>query len=405
MEYVNPKLKEISELFMTAESLHTWYYDTNGLLLASNCPHTELLDAAFELCDCKHKMLLHFNTQNNPFMASLPFGLIWLASSGYTVDGEKRIYVLGPMLTSSASIKSIREELCTCVEKFPQQISLNSLSKVISDLPIVPSNILQRYAVMLQYIITGEQLSISDIVLNSNPAIASTPKWLETRDRQSTWMAETALFQMVREGNLNYHSALSAAQKISNGVPLSAKVPLRQTKNSAIVFISLCVRAAIEGGLTPEQAYSLGDMYIQNVEDCLDFSEIITCNHDMYQDFIKRVHKRRSNPNLSPQIQKCCDYIELHVDEKLRVKDLAECIGYTEYYFSKKFKRETGMSVNAYIKHVKIERAKLLLTTTDNDIQQISELLQFSSRGYFGEIFSEVTGSSPALYRQKNKRP
>ena len=41
---------------------------------------------------------------------------------------------------------------------------------------------------------------------------------------------------------------------------------LRQSKTSIIVFTSLVCRAAIEGGLSPEEAYSLGDSYIQTAE-------------------------------------------------------------------------------------------------------------------------------------------
>ncbi len=38
----------------------------------------------------------------------------------------------------------------------------------------------------------------------------------------------------------------------------------------------------------------------------------------MYDDFIRRVHKHRTNPNLSMQIQKCVDYIEMNLDKKDR---------------------------------------------------------------------------------------
>ena len=37
----------------------------------------------------------------------------------------------------------------------------------------------------------------------------------------------------------------------------------------------------------------------------------------MYDDFIRRVHKHRTNPNLSMQIQKCVDYIEMNLDKKI----------------------------------------------------------------------------------------
>lgn len=71
-------------------------------------------------------------------------------------------------------------------------------------------------------------------------------------------------------------------------------------------------------------------------------SELTAISHTMYEDFIKRVHKKRSNPQLSSLVQRCCDYIEMHVEEKLRIRDLAQKLGYTEYYLSKRFKKEVG---------------------------------------------------------------
>lgn len=73
---------------------------------------------------------------------------------------------------------------------------------------------------------------------------------------------------------MNYKLALNSSFGVSSGVPLQSSNPLRQSKTSVIVFTSLCARAAIEGGLSPEQAYSLGDSYIQSIESAKTISEI-----------------------------------------------------------------------------------------------------------------------------------
>ncbi len=90
-------------------------------------------------------------------------------------------------------------------------------------------------------------------------------------------------------------------------VPVQSSDVLRQSKTSIIVFTSLVCRAAIEGGLSPEEAYSLGDSYIQAAESAKSLDELNPLAMMMYDDFIRRVHKHRTNPNLSRQIQKCVD--------------------------------------------------------------------------------------------------
>ena len=160
-------------------------------------------------------------------------------------------------------------------------------------------------------------------------------------------------------------------------------------------------RAAMEGGLSPEEAYSLGDAYTQSAENAKSIDELTAIAAAMYDDFVRRVHKCRTNPKLSPQIQRCCDYIEMHLEEKIRAAGLASLVGYTEYYLTHKFKEEVGVSVNDYVKFAKVERAKVLLKSTGLSVQDISDQLGFGTRNYFSRVFQEVAGCTPVQYREE----
>ena len=153
-------------------------------------------------------------------------------------------------------------------------------------------------------------------------------------------------------------------------------------------------------GLSPEQAYSLGDAYIQSVESAASLSDLTAIGPAMYDDFVRRVHKCRTNPRLSAQIQKCCDYIEMNLDKKVQAADLAALAGYTEYYLTRKFKAEVGCSVADYAKFAKVERAKVLLAGGGQSVQDIASQLGFGSRNYFSSTFRLITGHSPAQYRE-----
>ena len=207
---------------------------------------------------------------------------------------------------------------------------------------------------------------------------------------------------MVRNGDLNYRNALNTSSLISEGVPVRGRDPLRQAKTSVIVFTSLVCRAAIEGGLSPEEAYALGDSYIQSAEDARTYDDVWLIPAQMYDDFIHRVHRVKQDPKLSAPIAQCRDYIQMHLDEKIRARDLSALVGYTEYYITHKFKEETGLSVSDYVKHAKIERAKILLQSTELSIQELSEHLCFGSRNYFSRVFSEVVGCSPIEFRENS---
>ena len=183
------------------------------------------------------------------------------------------------------------------------------------------------------------------------------------------------MLQMVRTGDMNYKQALSNSMSISAGVPVQSSDVLRQSKTSIIVFTSLVCRAAIEGGLSPEEAYSLGDSYIQAAESAKSLDE------------------------LSP-LAMMMDYIEMNLDKKIVAEDLAVLVGYTEYYLTHKFKEETGLSVTNYVKFAKVERAKVLLKSTPFSVREISEQLGFATRNYFSAVFQQVTGKTPMEFRE-----
>lgn len=122
----------------------------------------------------------------------------------------------------------------------------------------------------------------------------------------------------------------------------------------------------------------------------------------MLEDFVARVREAKEQESVSGLIQNACEYIKNHLTEPLSIKVLAHNTGYSEYYFSHKFKKEMGCSVNDYILQNRLEQAKLLLAGTNDSIQTISDNLSFSNRSYFYTCFTRHVGISPSEYRRKN---
>lgn len=61
------------------------------------------------------------------------------------------------------------------------------------------------------------------------------------------------------------------------------------------------------------------------------------------------------------------------------------------------------MRMTDYINQARIEEAKIELLTTRKPIQEISDEFQFGTRNYFGKIFREQTGMTPAAYRERGR--
>lgn len=398
---IEQNLALFEELLCCGNNIYLWCYDNEGSLLHSNCPDDLLFHLTFSFLGCKERALQIGKNGGQPQAVGTSFGLIWGIDFVYQGDSFQKMYVIGPVFSHNVSLRDMENGFQNYAG---QQISLALKHRLLSaynEIPIVQNILFTRYLLMLHYCLTGEKLSASDTAIQQSfsDAVPSDAK----RDRHRTWRAEHALLEMVRNGDLNYKSALNNSLLISNGVPVQSHDPLRQEKTSVIVFTSIVCRAAIEGGLSPEEAYSLGDSYIQSAENANTYDEISAIPMLMYDDFIRRVHKTKQNPKLSAPIAQCRDYIEMHLEEKIRAKDLAAFVGYTEYYLTHKFKEETGLSVSDYVKNAKIRRAKILLRGSDLSIQKISEQLCFSSRNYFSRVFSELVGCTPIEFKERAK--
>lgn len=388
----------LAELVQCGGQIFTWCYDQKGQLLRSNCPDEAFLSGAFELFGCKRQMMEYGAVHDTPITLGTALGILWAAAFEKEGGTLKRAWVIGPVFYQDVSMRGIEKGL-RYYSRLEASVSWTiHLQHILAQVPVVQNTILHRYTLMMHYCLTGEHLTISDIN-SETPLKVDDSSQLPAHDRHKVWMAEQGLLQMVRIGDMNYKQALSISMSLSTGVPIHSDDALRQSKISVIVFTSLVCRAAIEGGLSPEEAYALGDSYIQAAESAKTLDDLNPLSLMMYDDFIRRVHKCRTNPQLSRPVQQCVDYIEMHLDQKIRAADLAAVVGYTEYYLTHKFKAETGLCINNYIKFAKIERAKVLLKSTDQTVQEIAASLCFSTRNYFSRVFQEVTGKTPIEYR------
>ena len=390
------------------ERLYIWCYDASGREIADSCPEAlrEPLEQAFRALGGMDKALRQATSEEElcPRILGSPIGMQWAV----TFEAERKrdlIFVIGPVFYAEPREQSLRAALYAGSPGPEGTAWIRALCGNIAALPVMPYAVFARYVLMVHNTLTGQQLGLEALHSRAEAPAGIRDQPAGERNRIQVYQAEQALLSMVRDGDINYQGALLHSASLSPGVPVRGRDPLRQEKTSLIVFTTLVSRAAMEGGLSPEVAYSLGDSYIQTIEDCRDSGELAALAHAMYHDFIYRVHYVRANPNYSHAVQKCCDYIELSLDRRIRTADLAALVGYTEYYLTEKFKKETGKSVSTYIRDARIARARVILESTDLSVAEIAGRLAFNTPNYFIHCFRSVVGCTPAQYRKRGAAP
>lgn len=93
------------------------------------------------------------------------------------------------------------------------------------------------------------------------------------------------------------------------------------------------------------------------------------------------------------------DYASWHIQENLRISEIAAYFGYNEKYFTTFFKKYAGISPKQHLLQSKMEIAKSNLSETTQPISQIAYSLGFSDAHNFSNAFHKVTGLSPSEYR------
>ncbi|MDY5964086.1 MAG: response regulator [Peptostreptococcus porci] len=82
------------------------------------------------------------------------------------------------------------------------------------------------------------------------------------------------------------------------------------------------------------------------------------------------------------------------------LKDLANQMGFSTNYLSTFIKKHLGMSFQDYLTKNRIDRAKILLLTTDLKIYEIAEQVGYEDVNYFSSRFKQYVGMTPRQYQK-----
>ena len=114
------------------------------------------------------------------------------------------------------------------------------------------------------------------------------------------------------------------------------------------------------------------------------------------------LHRLRPS-DLAPKIAFIKDYIQQNYAQDITNKDLAELVGYHEYYLNRVFAKHMGTNLHNYLLKVRLNHACFLILNTDLNLNAIPELVGFRNYPHFSSYFKQTYGCSPAQYRKQLK--
>ena len=87
-------------------------------------------------------------------------------------------------------------------------------------------------------------------------------------------------------------------------------------------------------------------------------------------------------------------------DRPLSLSQLAELIGIDRAHLARTFKAKLGMSVGAYHRRIRLERASRLIASTDDALVRIAQCCGFADQAHFTRVFHAHMGTTPSRFRQ-----
>ncbi len=105
--------------------------------------------------------------------------------------------------------------------------------------------------------------------------------------------------------------------------------------------------------------------------------------------------------NVTHNIMTAKSYVDSHYAEQIIATEVARMVYMSYGYFSRCFHDIIGMSFSDYCTRVRIENAQNYLQNSNESIQQIAYRIGYRDEKYFSRIFKKSTGMTPSEYRKK----
>lgn len=102
-----------------------------------------------------------------------------------------------------------------------------------------------------------------------------------------------------------------------------------------------------------------------------------------------------------PKLRQVTEYIADNFANEIKLSELAQVAGMSDFHFAREFKKTTGFSPHQYLINFRIERAKTYLKQNELTLSEVSLRSGFSHQSHFTRLFRKITGTTPKLFRMQ----
>ncbi len=213
------------------------------------------------------------------------------------------------------------------------------------------------------------------------------------------YKSEISFLNKVRTGSYRDISFIEF-RELKENVGKSAS-ELKLWEYYTVSAVSLATRAAIDAGLSLDEAFDIADVMLQRLETAKSVDEmhhIIIISATLLA-YLVHQSKLQKGHYLIEQAKK---YISRNIFSKIYLEDIAAYVKVHPNYLSHFFSTHEDITLHDYIMREKMQIACNLLRYSDHSIAEISQYISIPSQSNFTAVFKKWIGTTPQKYRNDN---
>ncbi|GKX29654.1 hypothetical protein SH1V18_21340 [Vallitalea longa] len=217
---------------------------------------------------------------------------------------------------------------------------------------------------------------------------------------QHNYSSEEKILHAIEIGDVDFIKCISS--KLENSMTIPPRFPsdpLRESKNLSISFNSICLRAALKGGLNQSTAHGLSHNFAVKIEKQMCVEAIAKLDQEIMMTYAESV-KKYALKGYSELITNAINYIRIHLVEHISLKNIAKELHVSKEHLSRKFKKELNMTPTEFIHKTKIEESLYLLKSKIYSISDIAYTFGYSSPAHYTKMFKKYMDISPTQYQK-----
>jgi len=338
---------------------------------------------------------------------------VWGKTSGFVIadeasDGREALNKLRPrpvdllltdirmpLINGLELLKRVTEEkLAICVillsqfsdfEYARQGLSNGAFEYLLK--PVNPDELLKSLQ-RAEKFINVQRLEMSKIDYLDNILNKSTEEFFPSGELDS-------VIHHLSEGS---HEALAAAVYLVDSTHSELNFDVVKTAHVLNKSIKKLIDAVQDEYPWLSKFMSLQELKMSDFSKLGDISVIREAFAEKIDAVLTTVRKYELGIENSSMVRAACKAILENIETDITINEISNKLFITRTYLSQVFKEKTGMNLVTYMTDVKIERAKILISSGSKNVD-ISEKLGYKDDEYFKKLFKKATGMTINEYK------